>query len=80
MNDIESSKNVDLSAVTHGHTRRNCNECNAVRRLARVAKNALMNGDFRYVVRFLDQLARRVGMDEPAVVTGDDRDKSTDAN
>jgi hypothetical protein len=81
VNDIESSKDADLTAVTHGHARPNCNECNeVVPRLARVAKNALMNGDFPHVARCLDRLAGRAAADEPAVVTGDERVEPTDAN
>jgi hypothetical protein len=82
VNDIESSKSADLSAVTHGHARRNCNECNeVVPRLARVAKNALMNGDFPHVVRLLDRLSGSVVADDgPPVETGDDQPESTEAN
>ena len=70
-----------MSAVTNGHARRNCNEGNeVVPRLARVAKNALMNGDFPHVVRLLDQLSGWVVVDEPAIVTGDGRVKPTNAN
>jgi hypothetical protein len=79
VNDIESSNGADLSAVTHGHARPNCNECNeVVLRLARVAKNALMNGDFPHVMRLLDQLAGWVVADEPAVLYGDDRVDAAD--
>ena len=78
MNDIESGNGADLSAVTHGHARRNCNE--VVPRLARVAKNALMNGDFPHVVRLLDRLSGWVVAEEPPIVTGDDLPELTGTN
>jgi integrase len=44
--------------ATSGHAGPNCNDCNEARaRLARVAKNALLNGDFPRVVSILDQLS-----------------------
>ena len=51
-----------------------------VPRLARVAKNALMNGDFPHVVRLLDRLSGMVVIDQSPIVSGDDPTDSTDAN
>ena len=46
--------------ATAGHGSPICNDCNEVTpRLARVAKNALLNGDFPRVIAILDRLAAR---------------------
>ena len=46
--------------ATSGHTCRICNDCNeVVPRLAGVAKNALLNGDFPRVLEILDRLSGR---------------------
>jgi hypothetical protein len=48
-----------LDAATVGHGSPICNDCNEVTpRLARVAKNALLNGDFPRVIEILDRLSR----------------------
>lgn len=58
MNSSKTAENGDLDQSTPGHVRPNCNECNEVTpRLAIVAKNALLNGDFPRVIAILDQLA-----------------------
>jgi hypothetical protein len=45
--------------ATAGHGGPICNDCNEVTpRLARVAKNALLNGDFPRVIDILDRLSR----------------------
>jgi hypothetical protein len=81
VNDVESSSGADLSAVTHGHARPNRNDCNeSVSRLARVAKNALMNGDSPHVVRLLDRLSGLVMAEDRPIATSDDRWEPTDAN
>jgi hypothetical protein len=49
---------ADLSASIDIHKRAQCNDCNEVVRLAAVAKNALMNGDFPRVIAVLDVVAR----------------------
>lgn len=44
--------------ATAGHGGPICNDCNEVTpRLARVAKNALLNGDFPRVIEILDRLS-----------------------
>jgi hypothetical protein len=54
-NDKESTA-FDVSTASHAGPF--CNECNEVTpRLARVAKNALLNGDFPRVISILDQLS-----------------------
>jgi hypothetical protein len=53
-----ANQNGLFDAVTSGHAGPNCNDCNGVTsRLARVAKNALLNGDFPRVIGILDQLS-----------------------
>ena len=47
-----------LEDATSGHAGSLCNDCNEVTpRLARVAKNALLNGDFPRVIEILDRLS-----------------------
>jgi len=47
-----------LDESTSSHVGPNCNDCNEVTpRLARVAKNALLNGDFPRVIGILDRLS-----------------------
>ncbi len=49
-----------LDESTSGHASPKCNECNEVTpRLAAVAKNALLNGDFPRVIEILDRLSAR---------------------
>jgi hypothetical protein len=53
-----SSEAAGFEEATSGHTGPICNDCNEVTpRLARVAKNALLNGDFPRVIAILDELA-----------------------
>ena len=48
-----------LEDATAGHASPICNDCNEVTpRLARVAKNALLNGDFPRAIEILDRLSR----------------------
>lgn len=56
---ISARQNGVLDESTSGHAGPNCNDCNDVRaRLARVAKNALLNGDFPRVISILERLSR----------------------
>jgi hypothetical protein len=49
-----------LGESTSGHAGPKCNECNEVTpRLAAVAKNALLNGDFPRAIEILDRLSAR---------------------
>ena len=53
-----SSEAAEFDEATSSHTGPICNDCNeVVPRLARVAKNALLNGDFPRVISILDQLS-----------------------
>ena len=53
-----ANQNGAFDEASLGHARPNCNDCNEVTpRLARVAKNALLNGDFPRVIGILDQLS-----------------------
>jgi hypothetical protein len=58
MNRTKSHQSEGLGESTSGHAGPKCNECNKVTaRLARVAKNALLNGDFPRVIAILDRLS-----------------------
>ena len=53
-----ANQNGAFDEASLGHARPNCNDCNEVTpRLARVAKNALLNGDFPRVIGILDRLS-----------------------
>lgn len=53
-----ANRNGFFDEVASGHAGPNCNDCNEVTsRLARVAKNALLNGDFPRVIGILDTLS-----------------------
>jgi hypothetical protein len=55
----KSRQDGPLEDATAGHGSPICNDCNEVTpRLARVAKNALLNGDFPRVIEILDRLSR----------------------
>jgi len=55
-----TSEAVGFEEVTSGLAGPICNDCNEVTpRLARVAKNALLNGDFPRVIAILDRLSGR---------------------
>ena len=55
---INARQNEMLDESTSSHVGPNCNDCNEVTpRLARVAKNALLNGDFPRVIGILDRLS-----------------------
>ena len=55
---INARQNGVLDEATSSHVGPNCNDCNEVTpRLARVAKNALLNGDFPRVIGILDRLS-----------------------
>src|ERR1700690_3582348 len=52
----KSHQDEGLDESTSGHAGPKCNECNEVTpRLAVVAKNALLNGDFPRVIAILDR-------------------------
>ena len=54
-----SRQDEGFEDATAGHGSPICNDCNEVTpRLARVAKNALLNGDFPRVIEILDRLSR----------------------
>ena len=55
----------DMGAIREGDARSHCNDCNEVARLGRVARNALMNGDFPRVIAVLDVLASLAGASGP---------------
>ena len=73
----KSHQDEGLDESTSGHAGPKYNECNEVTpRLARVAKNALLNGDFPRVIAILDRLgARGVRADEVGNQAGE-RDPS----
>lgn len=53
-----ANQNEPFDEVTLCHAGPKCNDCNEVTpRLARVAKNALLNGDFPRVIGILDRLS-----------------------
>ena len=53
-----TSEAVGFEEALSGHAGPICNDCNeVVPRLARVAKNALLNGDFPRVIAILDRLS-----------------------
>jgi hypothetical protein len=55
---IDPKQDGALGEVTSGRAGPICNDCNEVTpRLARVAKNALLNGDFPRVLSILDRLS-----------------------
>jgi len=55
-----NASHIKLDESTSGHASPKCNECNEVTpRLARVAKNVLLNGDFPRAIAILDRLAAR---------------------
>ncbi len=53
----EASHSNDLAASSDRYKRAECNDCNEAARLARVAKNALLNRDFPRVIAVLDLVA-----------------------
>jgi hypothetical protein len=56
---MNSRQDGALEDATAGQGSPICNDCNEVTpRLARVAKNALLNGDFPRVIDILDRLSR----------------------
>ena len=63
-----TSEAAGFEGATSSHAGPICNDCNeVVPRLARVAKNALLNGDFPRVIAILDQMAERPERaDEPS--------------
>lgn len=72
---MNAGENEALDKVTSGHAGPTCNECNEVTpRLAAVAKNALLNGDFPRVIAILDRLsARAVRAEDAGVQEGEGR-------
>jgi hypothetical protein len=62
---INARQNGVLDEATSSHVGPNCNDCNEVTpRLARVAKNAHLNGDFPRVIGILDRLSSQGLSDE----------------
>jgi hypothetical protein len=60
-----TSETGAFEEVTSGHAGPICNDCNEVTpRLARVAKNAFLNGDFPRVIAILDRIMCRTRIDE----------------
>ena len=57
--ECKNTRDTDgFDEATSGHVGLICNDCNEVTpRLARVAKNALLNGDFPRVIAILDRLS-----------------------
>jgi hypothetical protein len=71
---INARQNGVLNEATSGHAGPKCNECNEVTpRLAAVAKNALLNGDFPRVIAILDRLSARAVRAEDAGVQESER-------
>lgn len=63
---MNAKQNGTFDEVKASHAGPICNDCNAVTpRLARVAKNALLNSDFPRVIGILDQLAGRAEESSP---------------
>ena len=77
MDCTKSHQHEGLDESTSGHAGPKCNECNEVTpRLAGVAKNALLNGDFPRVIAILDRLAARGARAEEAGDQAGERDLS----